>query len=377
MSQKIIQESFGYVLKLLKDNLDEKFYYHNVAHTQLVYESAKLLAQDAELGEEDSTNLILAATFHDTGFIRDPKNHEQESAKIAEAYLSEKEVNPAMISRIQELILATQLSWEGDDQLCLILRDADMSGLAQRNYLEIAESLRKEENWRNDKQVSSVDWIQENVKFIGKHQYLSKVGQKRFGKSKKKNLKKLKALANQNKPLTIANSKSAQTQLKTALRNHIDLSAIADNKANIMLSVNAIVITVGLPLLVDRSMGLPELQIPTLILAITSVVSMIFATLSTRPAKMPGLTSIESIENKKSNLFFFGNFYKMNFDDYDQGMSKVVGDNSNLDKAITRDLFYLGKSLGIKYERLRLCYNIFMIGIVASVLSYVIVMMMN
>ena len=33
---------------------------------------------------------------------------------------------------------------------------------------------------------------------------------------------------------------------KTALRNHLDLSNLADNKANIMLSVNALIITIAI-----------------------------------------------------------------------------------------------------------------------------------
>ena len=377
MNQQVIRESFEYVKHLFKTELDEKFHYHNLSHTELVKDSANLLALDSLLSEEETALLTLAAIFHDTGFTKDPDNHEQASAIIAETFLNDKGLSNSQIDQIKSLIMATQMCWKGDDKLASLLRDADMSNLAQSNYLEIAERLRKEEAWRKSEQISIENWIDENIKFFGMHQYLSKAGKSRFGKSKKKNLKKLKTLANQMKPLTIANSKSAQTQLKTALRNHIDLSSIADNKANIMLSVNAIVITVGLPLLVDRTIENPDLQIPTFILAITSVISMIFATLSTRPAKMSGTTSQEAIATKKSNLFFFGNFYNMSFEEYDQGMSTVVGDNDNLDKAITRDLFYLGKSLGSKFERLRLCYNIFMVGIVSSVLSYVIIMLIK
>ena len=63
----------------------------------------------------------------------------------------------------------------------------------------------------------------------------------------------------------------------------------------------------------------------------------------------------------------------MNFDEYEEGMEKVVGDNEILDNSITRDLFFLGKSLGKKYEYLRWCYNIFMVGIGLSMLSFIIV----
>ena len=174
------------------------------------------------------------------------------------------------------------------------------------------------------------------------------------------------------KSRTITNSKTAQTQLKTALRNHIDLSAIADNKANIMLSVNAMILTVGLPLIVSQFDTNPSLIVPSAILAISSLGSMVFATLSTRPSKMGGSTKMEQIKALKSNLFFFGNFYKMNFEEYETGMKTVVGDNEIIANSITRDLFFIGKSLGRKYDHLRKCYNIFMYGVGVALVSYII-----
>jgi len=183
---------------------------------------------------------------------------------------------------------------------------------------------------------------------------------------------KIKKQKSKTKSKTITNSKTAQTQLKTALRNHIDLSSIADNKANIMLSVNAMILTVGLPLIISQFESNPSLIIPTAILAFASLGSMIFATLSTRPGKMNGSTKMEQITSLKSNLFFFGNFYKMNFEEYETGMKTVVGDNEIIDNSITRDLFFIGKSLGRKYEYLRWCYNIFMYGVGIALISYVV-----
>ena len=173
---------------------------------------------------------------------------------------------------------------------------------------------------------------------------------------------------------TIATNKSAQTQIKTSLRNHIDLSAIADNKANMMLSINAIVLTVGMPLLIDTMRKNPKLLLPTIIIGIASVISIIFATLSTRPQRMKGVTERSQIKDKKTNLFFFGNFYNMDFDDYEEGMKEVVGDNEILDNSITRDLFFLGKTLGMKFDYLRICYGIFAVGIVTAALAFAVVL---
>ena len=160
---------------------------------------------------------------------------------------------------------------------------------------------------------------------------------------------------------------------KTALRNHIDLSSIADNKANIMLSVNALIITFALPLLGKEIAANRMILYPTIMLLSVCVVSMIFATMATRPIPMKGYSSMESILARKSNLFFFGNFYRMTFEEYEQGMNATVADGTILDTTIMRDLFFLGRTLGSKYSYLRKCYTIFMYGIILTVICFVVV----
>lgn len=374
MQSKLIEESRFYVKDFLKQNLDFRCTYHNFEHTAGVINAAQELSQVAKLTDLDQEDLILAAIFHDVGYTIEKENHEHRSANIAREYLLSKGLQQHRVKRIGEIILATKLDSKSTDPLHRLIKDADMYGLAANNYDEIASRLLNENNLMDGTALTSQSWIEQNISFLKAHEYHTKAGKKLYKKAKKKNLKrliqKLEMSNKEEKLQTIASSKSAQTQLKTALRNHIDLSAIADNKANIMLSVNAIVITVGLPLLIDRIFDNPNLLIPTVILALSSVISMIFATLATRPIKMTGLTSLEDIPQKRSNLFFFGNYYKMNFNDYEEGIKTVISDNELLDNSITRDLFFLGKSLGQKYDKLRICYNVFMIGLVIAVFAF-------
>lgn len=380
----IIDRSKSFVREYFEKNVSSKYTYHNFDHTINVVNASKQLANEANLSDEESEVLILAALFHDVGFGSDPNNHEQKSKEIAIEFLQANDYDTDKTEMVANCIMATRKEWKGQNKLCRLMKDADLSGLASPNYTNITENLRIELNKANGMDIDKVQWLNENISFIQNHSYFTEEGRKLFNEGKQNNLqtlhgleqeKKKKKKKKKNKLLTIGSSKSAQTQFKTALRNHIDLSAIADNKANIMLSVNAIVITVGVPILVNLSYENSDLIIPTAILAIGSLLSMIFATLSTRPAKMPGHTSLGHIAEKKSNLFFFGNFYKMSFDEYVKGMEKVVGNNEILDNSITRDLFFLGKSLGHKFEYLRWCYNIFMYGIAIAMLSFLIVIL--
>lgn len=382
MTNGLVDSAKNYVQAYFQANVSQEYSYHNFEHTQNVVNAAVELAHEAGLSPEETEILSLAAVFHDTGFGVDPSNHEFHSSELAKKFLSEMSYPEEKINLISNCILATKMGWQGENRMCKLMKDADLSGLANPNYSKLAEDLRKERNATQDKQLNQKDWLKENIAFIQNHYYYTQEAKNLFEEGKQANLEKLKKLEQKKKDkkpklLTIGSSKSAQTQLKTALRNHIDLSSIADNKANIMLSVNAIVITVGIPLLIQKSYENHHMILPTAILAGASLISMIFATLSTRPAKMSGVTNPESIQEKKSNLFFFGNFYKMNFDEYEDGMRTVVGNNEILDNSITRDLFFLGKSLGYKYQYLRWCYNIFMFGIALAMIAFVVVLFLD
>jgi hypothetical protein len=116
----------------------------------------------------------------------------------------------------------------------------------------------------------------------------------------------------------------------------------------------------------------PYLLIPILLLLLTCLTSMIFATLATRPIKMAGKTESIIVDQGKSNLFFFGNFYKMDFDKYKSGIYQVLENEDDLDDSIMRDLFFLGKSLGTKYALLRVCYTIFMVGVSLAVVAFLV-----
>lgn len=372
-SNIILDESLDYV----KDHFDTKNKpenkYHNWNHTLRVYNSVKeLVKEDDELSDQEILNLQLAALFHDTGYCKKPENHERISADIAVKFLESKGIDSTQVDQIKRLILATDPTHIAVDELEKLIQDADMSGLASRDYRAISESLRLELNNTGKGEIYELDWALKNIKFLKEHRYKSQAGIKLYEKAKQKNLKRLKkktkAMKEDLKVQTIASSKSAQTQLKTALRNHIDLSAIADNKANMMLSINAMILTIGLPLLISVVSQYPQLKYSIALLSLVCIASMIFATLATRPINMKGMTSLKDIPLKKSNLFFFGNFYKMPFDDFEKGIKDVIADNDLLDNSITRDLFFLGKSLGTKYDQLRLCYNIFMYGLASTVL---------
>jgi HD superfamily phosphodiesterase len=373
----IIEKSKIYVEELFDKKVSKDYCYHNYEHTINVFEASLKLAKHSKLSENDTEILLLSSLFHDTGFSVDRESHEEHSKQIAKDFLEKESYNQEKVNIILECIDATKKDEEPKTQLQKIMKDADLSGLSSKDYQKHAEHIRKELNHFSDEKISKEKWKQVNYEFIKNNKYYSESAKQLFGPLKLENQKSLETMLEQKKDkikkpkiLTIANSKSGQTQFKTALRNHIDLSAIADNKANIMLSVNALIITVALPILAETVIEMPIFLYPTISLLCVSVTSMIFATLATRPIKMKGNTTIDDVRLKRSNLFFFGNFYNMKFNDYEEGIKQVIAEDDVLNNAITRDLFYLGKALGSKYNNLRWCYNIFMFGVIFTVVLF-------
>jgi hypothetical protein len=166
-----------------------------------------------------------------------------------------------------------------------------------------------------------------------------------------------------------------QTMFRTTSNNHFQLSSLADGKANIMISVNAIIISVVLTILLVRLPYYPNYVLPTVALVITCLGAMIFAILATRPSVNEGKFNEEDIRAKKTNLLFFGNFHQMQLEEYQWGMNEMLKDREYLYNSMIKDIYFLGVVLAKKYKLLRISYTIFMFGLILSVIAFVIAYM--
>ena len=364
-------------------------YYHNLEHTKQVVKAAELIGNIMGFSEEEREDLHIAAWWHDAGMlVRPGKGHEEEGAAEARAFLEGLDLPERRIERIQRLILATQVSHTPTTDLERAMRDADLSNLGRPEYRDRLENLRREWQLRPDSKrdlSDDVEWYEENIAFVAGHQYLTGAANKLYGEQKQNNLdrlnKKLKKIkkkarkkakkASGSDKTAIQSEKSAQMMLKTTLRNNIDLTSIADGKANIMLSISAMIISLGMPLLAAYIPQFTYLVIPAGVLLITCVLTIVYATLATRPVKTSGVTPLTELSTGKSNLFFFGNYYNMKMADYKEAMVKVLGNQEILDNSVMNDMYWLGVALGQKFNRLRICYGIFLVGMVLSVLAFV------
>lgn len=385
----IIEQAEDFVSQLFKDKLSDSFLYHNFNHTLAVVNAVKAILKETPVSGEEQELLLLAAWFHDTGYSKGCENHESAGSSIAEAFLKERNYATAAIAEIATLINVTRFNAVPKTTLEKILRDADYSHLAKKDYLITSELLRQELKLVQNKDFTDLEWAKENLQFLTQHhQFYSDYAIQHWQTEKEKNLKKvldqMTKLENTMNEIPVKSKKkkdkeerpekSIDTMFKITLTNHIRLSEIADSKANILLSVNAIIISVALSTIIPKldSPGNVHLIIPTFIMVFSSVVCIIFAILSTKPKVTSGKFTRKDIEDKKVNLLFFGNFFKMPYEEYQWAVNELLKDREYLYNSMTKDLYYLGLVLERKYRLLRITYNIFMVGIIVSVIAFVI-----
>jgi predicted metal-dependent HD superfamily phosphohydrolase len=386
----LIEQAESFVCKLFKDKLSNSFTYHNIKHTIDVVNAVKVLSNNESLNQLDKEIVLLAAWFHDTGYINGFENHELFSVVIITDFLKGKDKSPEYIDKVAGLIKATTFDYVPKTILEKIIRDADYSHFANPDYLKVCELLRTEWENTHTKFYNPLEWATENYRMLNKqHVYYTDYAITNWRPLKEKNIElvrnkiKIKEAEMSETPIVIKEKKKKEkskkpdrgidTLFRITLNNHTRLSGIADSKANILLSVNAILISIALSSLIPKldSPSNAHLVIPTLVMVVFSVTSIIFAILSTRPKVTSGVFTRQDIEDRKVNLLFFGNFYKMPIEEYEWAINEMMKDNDYLYNSLIKDLYFLGLVLEKKYRLLRITYNIFMIGIIISVISFI------
>jgi len=159
-------------------------------------------------------------------------------------------------------------------------------------------------------------------------------------------------------------------------QSHSNLSGMADSKANILISVNSIILSIMMASLFEKLQTDPNLQIPVAIITLVCVSSIVFGILATRPNVSHGTFTRDDIAGKRTNLLFFGNYHNMSLDDYNWGMTEMLGDKVYMNNSMIKDQYFLGVVLAKKYKYLRVAYNIFMYGLIIAMLAFVIAFML-
>ena len=377
--QQIKKEALNFVQAAF-DGAPIKYPYHNWGHTQCVQQAAlEIMEGSSNISEEEKQRVEIAAIFHDVGFVKSREEHEELGAAMAEKFLQERDAAPEEIEEVKKFILATKMSHAPENNLEGTIQDADLAHIGKKRYASVYNNLYEEVKQFHNPNLDYISWKKMCLDFFEEHKYNTTYAKKNFAPIKEQNKNKIMALKNDTLPVVKTKDKKKsktksdipekgiETMFRVSLRNHTNLSRIADNKANTLISVNAIIVSIVLSTLFPKLDNNPYLIYPGISLLAVNMTTIIVAILSVIPKTTHGIISREQVSNKKGNLLFFGNFHRMSIEDFEWGIDEIMHDKEYLYKTLTRDLFYLGKVLNRKYMFLRLGYYIFIIGLVISI----------
>lgn len=180
-----------FILKKLIREVPGDLYYHGVHHTLDVLDAALTIARSEKLSDEQLRLLRIAVLYHDAGFIKLYKNHEQYGCELARQYLPDFGFTQKEIKIICNLILATAIPQSPSNKLEKIICDADLDYLGRNDFEKIAHSLFNE--LKRYSFVSNEDeWDEIQKKFLENHSYHTKFSKEKRDPVKQKHLQNLK-----------------------------------------------------------------------------------------------------------------------------------------------------------------------------------------
>nr|WP_294896685.1 Pycsar system effector family protein [uncultured Pedobacter sp.] len=378
-----------FIFDLFKKDLSNYILYHNFAHTHLTVETVKEIAQEYKLSEKELENLVIAAWFHDSGYTRDYQNHEEEGVKIMKDYFGDK-LDNKRFKEIEQLILSTKYGYEQTNLNEEIIHDADYVNMGKKSFNKRAELLRCEWEKVNNKIYSDLEWAELQLDFLISKKFKTSVAVHKFGEKRENNIEKQRKLIEKykndqykiqlKKDGTNAKLNKEGRGIETLYRSiygyHMNLSSMADQKANIMISINTIVVSViitlfgsGYTFADSEDFKHMRFVFPMLLLVISSLVSVTFAILSARP----NVTSKQKyqLENKESSILFFGNFAQLKLQEFVNHIKSLKEEKDALYDSMSVDIYHLGGVLLRKYKLLTWSYNIFMGGLILCAVGFI------
>lgn len=381
-----LEEVSLYIFDLFKENLSHEYVYHNYQHTLETVEACSKISKGyTVISDEEREALLLAAWFHDTGYIHTYKGHEEKSKEIAKDYLQKKGLDEKKMALVLECIDSTKRGSQPARLICKILADADIVSIGEESFFAKSDLLRTE--WENFeiRFCSEIEWAQTQLDFLQSANFHTQEAQKLYGEQLQRNIqeqrrrlqrleKKKKRKKKEKSKIKAEPKRGIETMFRSIYRSHINLSSIADNKANMMISINSLIISITITLvgaklsLLGASFQQNQIVIyPIITLLITSLGAIIFAILSAKPT-VTQKGNLEEIKRKKVSILFFGNYSKIGVDEFEFEMRELMKSEEELYGNMIRDLYFLGKVLSKKYHLIKISYIIFMVGLIFTVL---------
>lgn len=415
MESTHLQQIKRYSTELLTEQVSDKMVFHDMEFTLRTIKAIEDISASEGISEDEKEIILMAGWLSNLGFthtdilkkVSSPEDLfalcYQCSIMMSSTFLEEINLPEDKKKRVFGLLEEVKPGIEIKTKMGMILSDAITSDWGKPKSKSRVKKLYDEFLLTGAVTYGKGTWYDTVLNYLLKHKYHTDYAKKKYDNKKlellakvekeKKDLDKkanliikkemdisdteLKRLKKSLSSVKGRDDRGIQTLFRTTSRNHYTLNQMMDRKANIMISINAILLS----LIISRTIGgLDTFCIhnsPILVLLLFSMTSMIFAVLAITPFKTQGTFTESEIREKKGNLLYYGNFHSMNLRDFEWGMLEMLSDGDFLYSTMIRDLYFLGETLHKKSRMIRLSLGLFILGVIISTISFVLVASMD
>lgn len=385
---KVLLSARAYVKRRFNEALAPIYLFHNYTFALEVADIAAELAEKEGLRNEEAERLQIIGLFYPLGYIGGDNEVWLRSGGEIRQWA---EAEGYLLEGADEWIAASQKATADSPLPVRIIHDAAWSWLGRKRYQRRYDLLKLEREARKGKVLDPVAFGEEMQHKLLHFKYLTISGREEFDQRRYKNAadqhrNNYGITQDEMKARTGKNfGRGIDTMYRTSFRNHITLSKIADGKANMMISINTIILSIvitvsgaSLSFFEEAFYENPEFLIPIISLLLSSLIAVVFAVFSARPSVTEyRIKKDKLIKSKKASLLYFGNFLKLEKHEFIEYMATMKLDQNALYDDLAKDLYDLGSVMHKKYLLLTISYNTFVGGLALAVLSFLAVYLLN
>jgi len=163
-----------------KNSMAENLYYHNLEHTEIVVEKVKLALNSKGITEVEHNNIVIAAWFHDLGYLYEYDNHEEKSISLCEKFLSKEGVTEDRAHEICNMIKSTKFTIRPNNKNAALLKDIDIAYALYTDFKTKGNLLKQEIEVKLNKQINNNEWNDSQIKFLKEICFYSLYGKENY-----------------------------------------------------------------------------------------------------------------------------------------------------------------------------------------------------
>lgn len=372
-----------YLASLYTEHPDKNIFFHGFEYCHRLSSLVRSASIELDLDSKTSDEAELVAWFYQVGRMFNYQNFKTESHRLLKEYLLAHDLPVAAIPGIH--IFQLEDSGGINEHLIVdLLKDAIL--VLKFNFQDNfpGSLLKFEMESVFSKKYSPLKWDEFCFKELSESAFHTPWGTRHFAHLHHLKLLNLKETidtetqninsiaAPKNKKTNRSASLAAYNYFRISFRNHIELSAMADNRSHIMISVNSIMMGIMISFITYQNLPNtnPPLLFPVVVFIITGMTSLIFAIMAAKPRMWRNIHKGSDAYEILTHLSSYSNFAMLGLEQYEENLEIVLHDPELVKINLKKELYYLGKILDIKNRYLVFSYNIFMFGFLVSMFLF-------